>query len=323
MKRLLCFFANKLDGTSFYRGAGPFSQLEVEGWQIDFAGDCIDWPLMMKYDVLFVQRPQENVHLQSIYMAKRLGLKVWTDFDDNLFEVPMSNPGYGFYNKPGTQEIVRSCIELSDVVSVSTPALQAAFKRHTKQTSFQVIRNAWDFKHFPMKKRQPEKTILWRGSSTHQEDLLSQADEFVKIHHNFPEYKWVFFGSYPYQILERMDAKRVQLLNFTGTLEYFAVLEKINPEVVLVPLKDSEFNRAKSNIAWIEATWAGAVCIGPAMPEWEALSIVQYHHAFPMSSAFEIAISQRDSIIEAAKEAIPDLFTANEVRRDVLEALVE
>jgi hypothetical protein len=43
-----------------------------------------------------------------------------------------------------------------------------------------------------------------------------------------------------------------------------------------VPLADSIFNRCKSNIAWIEGSFAGAVCLVPDWEEWQMPGTVRY-----------------------------------------------
>jgi hypothetical protein len=48
----------------------------------------------------------------------------------------------------------------------------------------------------------------------------------------------------------------------------------IRPHFVVVPLQDNPFNRAKSNIAELEAQAAGAIAIVPDWEEWR--SVVRY-----------------------------------------------
>jgi hypothetical protein len=38
--------------------------------------------------------------------------------------------------------------------------------------------------------------------------------------------------------------------------------------MMVVPLRDNAFNRAKSNIAQLEATFGGMLTVGPKWPEW-------------------------------------------------------
>lgn len=59
---------------------------------------------------------------------------------------------------------------------------------------------------------------------------------------------------------------------------YFQRLIQLKPHFVVFPLEDNTFNRCKSNIAAIEATVAGAVCISPDyMPEFGEIPRIAYH----------------------------------------------
>jgi hypothetical protein len=59
-------------------------------------------------------------------------------------------------------------------------------------------------------------------------------------------------------------------------VDYHAILARMMPRIVVVPLSDSVFNHGKSNIAWIEATFAGGVCLAPDWPEWHRPGVVNY-----------------------------------------------
>jgi len=55
------------------------------------------------------------------------------------------------------------------------------------------------------------------------------------------------------------------------------MLQDANPHYMLVALEECDFNRGKSNIAWLEATFAGAACIAQSsMPEFARVPTVQY-----------------------------------------------
>ena len=57
------------------------------------------------------------------------------------------------------------------------------------------------------------------------------------------------------------------------------------PKRAITPLCDTPFNRAKSNISWIESTVAGAVCVAPDFPEWNRPGIINYGPTRPFKDA--------------------------------------
>jgi hypothetical protein len=70
--------------------------------------------------------------------------------------------------------------------------------------------------------------------------------------------EWVFWGCLP----SLNHAGNVKLWEYEDDVQkYFATLKKQPFNGVWKPLVDNQFNDAKSNIAWIEATMSGGVCV--------------------------------------------------------------
>lgn len=52
-------------------------------------------------------------------------------------------------------------------------------------------------------------------------------------------------------------------------MQYFNFMWDKNPQIVFHPLRDTIFNMGKSNISWMESTYAGAAFFGnKALPEF-------------------------------------------------------
>jgi hypothetical protein len=70
-------------------------------------------------------------------------------------------------------------------------------------------------------------------------------------------------------------------------IDYFKFFSELNPNIFIYTLKDTPFNRAKSNISWIEATYAGASVIAPEfLPEFANMpGVITYNEL--MDSVFE------------------------------------
>lgn len=271
VKTLLCVFANRHDATSFYRGAGPFGCLQVDGWQIRFT-DTLSWAELMGVDCVFFQRPESEEQLQAIAMARNLNIAVWVDYDDNLYNVPFSNPYFERYADPALHKRVQHCVAMASVVTVSTATLAAAYRKDA-----QVIPNAVNDRHMPFEYvTDPTKTVVWRGSATHNEDVLSQQTDIVRLQAAYRDYRWVFIGGLPWQLAAQVNWEQTEVIPSVSLVTYFGLLKRLKPSWVIAPLVDSPFNRGKSNIAWLEATWCGATCIGPDLPEWQRPGLVNY-----------------------------------------------
>ncbi len=286
MRKLLCYIPNHECATSYWRAGGPLSKLRHPDWAIDLNGNDAGWPTLIQYDAVFFQRPYTADHVEVMSRCKKMNIPTWIDYDDNLFEVPLSNPAFSTYGRKDIQSNIRKCLEMATVASVSTEPLKTAMRDDAI-----VIRNAWNFDNLPLETpaAPPNKIIAWRGSKTHDEDVLTHGPAIMKIYNEYPEYNWVFFGGITWQLAKAMKdfASRVKVYNATDVMSYFHILKETRPEWLIVPLKDSNFNRCKSDIAWMESTWAGAACLGPNMPEWSQCAL-QYNadHLYTQFKSF-------------------------------------
>lgn len=275
----MCFIPNVTDATSFYRGVGPISALKRQNQDISliFSND-VNWATLMMSDVVFLQRPYRKSHLQIAQMAQSVGRPVWIDYDDLLFDVPADNPAYRTYMSADTKRIIADLIQLADVVTVSTQQIKDIFQIPEKSLNDRVyvVPNALDDRMF--KKRpstRSNKIITWRGTDTHQRDLMDYAPEIVELSKTNPGWTWNFIGWNPWFITERMGNRAV-VTEQIDILEYHAFMQAVAPAIHVVPLHDSLFNRAKSNIAWIEATYAGAATFAPDWLEWQKPGCTTY-----------------------------------------------
>lgn len=285
MKRVFLSCPNPNDGTSFYRGAGPFTSLERKGHiEIVTAGE-LDWPTIKFCDILFFQRPQSEETIEAMEKAKKLGKRVWIDFDDLLTQMPDSNPNCNFYWREEVQQAIMNALAIADVVTVSTQSLADAIKPYIKGECV-VIPNAWDDDLLPFPKwsegtHEGPKRLLWRGSRTHDEDLMSVLLSLEHLAKTEDKAEWYFIGD-PFWLALR-HIKKYRSLNvkpWTDISDYFHTLTYTHADAMLVPLCDNPFNRAKSNIAWLEATWSGALTIAPNWDEWKKPGVLNYTNNF-------------------------------------------
>ncbi len=336
MIKILCASPTSFDSTSFYRAYGVFPDLQRK---MDIQVDPFTtgaWPQIGMYDILYLQRPN-NPKLFDLakYAKEHLKLKIWVDFDDNLFDLPPESRAFFEYDLK-TKQTMHSILKLADVITVSTPLLKRVFMG-LGLSNILVIPNAFnDFWHkMPEKWNKESKNVLWRGSDTHVADLIyfnnAIMEAIVKS-----EDRYHFLGYNPFAITneipffspgvyeEHPDA-RVWVHKPEDNFNYHALLKKLAPRVVHVPLIDNSLNAAKSNIAWIEATFAGAVTIAPAWSEWKKPGVICY-------SSFEeysqLLVAQTDDHGKAwaqAKDYIENnlkLSVINEMRVDMIMKLI-
>ncbi len=274
------------DATSFYRCVGPLAALkrEVEGLSLVFTSD-INWASLATCDIVFMQRPFKSSHVEIMKMAKANRKPVWVDYDDDLLNVPPSNPASSIYNKEETMRNVVNLVAMADFVTVSTQELKRRFstfpgrdgKLLTLNKRVEVIPNAFNEQllgepAWPARNR----LVTWRGSETHDKDLFTFTKQLSAVAENCPNWNWNFTGSPFWLTIEHMPHNRTTVVEPIDPIEYFEFVKRICPSIMVVPLHDCPFNRAKSNIAWIEGSYAGAVTLAPDWEEWKRPGVWNY-----------------------------------------------
>jgi hypothetical protein len=258
--------------------------------------------------IIFIQRPYRLKDLEIIKMAKNNGLKVWVDYDDDLFSVPFSNPTYSIYGDKKTQNHITEILLLADHISVSTAHLGNIFgsiinhilggvEKNSDQNikinpvvrdNITVVPNAYDNERFETyrkyglpKKR--SKLGSWRGSGTHDKDLMIYTEEIAESIMIGNEHTLQFIGRPFWYTIERLSmvpgVQDTKILAVPGMdpILYMHHIYKSASEFAFVPLEDSVFNRSKSNIAYIEfSAHAGSPCLVPNWDEWQKPGAINY-----------------------------------------------
>lgn len=315
------------DPTSFYRGMGPLGALKRDTRKIELVmPEQVDWTVLSTVSAVFLQRPHSDGHLTIAKQAKDWNVPVWVDYDDDLFSVPPENGAHFAYSDPACQSRMRQILEIADLVTVTTRHLATVVSKWAKRV--EVLPNALDDRLLRYRTKQKANNVtLWRGSGTHVKDLMDFADEIVHCADKVTSSKWYFQGYNPWFITERIDPERVMVNRNFAIEHYFKLLhDAVKPNLVMVPLTDNEFNRSKSNIAWIEGAFAGAACLAPNWEEWKRPGVIAYDGNFGMQ--LQRAITGAWDLEKAADEAweyITDtlfLSKVNKRRMELIESLL-
>ena len=263
------------NGSSFYRCHIPFNYLAKDHVHIKVKYlSELTWGSMSDIDVLFMMRADNSAAYKAITYARLMGIPSWIDMDDDFFAVPKDNPNHKHYSDPDTLKWISLCMQEATVISFSTEFLKVKYDAGLEKVSTTpprtlVIKNAANTRLFKFEDHKNRNNIIaWRGSSTHSGDIKTVAKYCEQLGH-----EWHFIGYKPVEFGIRLHTTYQEPMD---AIVYMNYLKDIKPKVMIVPLVDNDFNRAKSNIAWIEATMAGAVTIAPTLPEFEKPGIVNY-----------------------------------------------
>jgi hypothetical protein len=321
--KILTRIPNPNDGVSLYRGFGPLGHLRTM-MDVEFhQAQEFNWATLSQCDGIYMVRPATDNDLALMRMANACQKKVWIDYDDHILKIPPHNPAHAFYQRPNIRKNIQRLIEEAHVVSVSTQLLADEFqtfrtweggKIHVIPNAFPTNLLAWNG---PMAPR--NKVISWRGSRTHDKDLSYAHAFLLEAQKRLIDWEFHFFGEIDYQTLSLLPPTRTKIFPYTDVIDYFHQLKSSAPAVHIVPLEDNEFNRSKSNIAWIEATWAGATVFTNALPEFAKPGVLPLENIWDHIGMFTAHTSQALSHEFIQRNLLLD--NVNHLRRDILNGL--
>lgn len=268
---LVASSSNGQTACDFYRGTGALLEL-TRTMSINMVEPTSDvgWLVMKNYDLIYFQRPYNESHLSALTYAKKAHKPIWIDYDDYFPAIPIYNPCYKEYCDKRNLEVFGKCCLIADKISVTTDYLANKIRESLPDNQKEkviVIPNAHDNYLFPLDSisEKREKIVYWRGSSTHDLDLWNFKDEIIDCSQAFPDFQFVFIGKINPIIQQAFDANGVNggALNETDILFYMNTLKDMKPAIYIAPLEDNSFNRAKSQVGFLEATYAGAASLIP------------------------------------------------------------
>lgn len=176
----------------------------------------------------------------------------YTELDDNIFAVNPNSPAHDNYN-PGSQleNIAIEQIQLSTGLIVSTDYLRRAYEG--LNPNIWVIPNGIDFEIWDKLKSPKENKkirIGWAGGGSHDDDLEFIYPAIERIIENHKNVEFVFMGGVPRSYLNNPKIKVIK--KWLPIDEYPQALKDMGLDIALAPLRDNDFNRAKSNLRWLE-----------------------------------------------------------------------
>jgi hypothetical protein len=205
-------------------------------------------------DVVILSRPNDPETLQFAHTVKNLGrAKMIIDIDDAITNLPFYHAQYAYHN--ARKHIAHQIFELVDYFWVSTEQLLYECDCLGRG---EIMPNAVLPEDLPNEPSPDRGLWMWRGNEMQKEDVY-QAGVDVYDQVRDKASKWIFWG-----VIPNINHDWSKLLNIERELrihDYFAKVKHLQLNGVWKPLVPCLFNDAKSNIAWIEATVSGGVCL--------------------------------------------------------------
>jgi hypothetical protein len=260
----ICFLGAWLDGCALWRMYYPHQNLAGSGFYC-FANRP-NFDVIAGSDIVVVQRCCTKTQFDFIGTCRALGAKIVYDLDDDVWDLPESNPAHGPLTAMRNGFI--SCIQITDLVTTSTKTLKkivrSRVKRMTnratgKEIPIVVAENWLDQRLYASPRKKAKFIVGWSGSSSHVEDLMLVSDALQSVATENPDAEIEFRGCEPAAELKKMH-------NFfhrpwCAVAEFSARMPVWGWSIALAPLTDHPFNASKSGIKMYEAAYNRIPCL--------------------------------------------------------------
>ena len=218
--------------------------------------------IMRKADVLILKNIFDADILPLIKERKQKKRLTVYELADDICAVPPWNPTHFFYKDRENLMLFKRLAGACDTMQFSVPELQRLYSYLT--TCSAVFPNQiTDVPSERDYKRLKKIVIGWGGSHGHLEDMAQIAEPLIDWILSRDNIKLFLMCSDPiWSLFDRLPKMRKQRFETGSLSDYYAFLKRI--DIGLAPLKNTGFNRSRSDVKFLEYAVFGVVPIAQA-----------------------------------------------------------
>lgn len=221
-----------------------------------------------EHQKMFVQ------HLKAL--SKEFGFKLIYEIDDLVFheDIPEYNKFKPAFTDPSIRQNCQAIMDMCDEITVTCDFMKNYYKQKTGHNNITVIPNyppKWWMGNFYDEKRISgnydknikKPRILYAGSGAHfdVENRVGQNDDFAHVNEviakTVDKYQWVFLGAFPLPLSPLVRAGKIEFHPWAQLYNYPEKIFNLNVNMMVAPLQNNTFNKAKSDLKYIEAACFG------------------------------------------------------------------
>lgn len=193
------------------------------------------------------------------------------EIDDIIFaeDIPLYNHFRQAFDNPTIRRTSMEIMQMADEMTVTCDFMKEYYEAKTGHKKITVIPNFiprfWmdrfynigDIsKNFEKNKKKPR--ILYCGSGAHYDiggrvkhkDDLGHVRDVIRKTCN--EFQWVFFGGHPIPLKDLIESGKIEYHPWETLQKYPYKIASLNVQLMYAPLVDNTFNKAKSDLKFIE-----------------------------------------------------------------------
>ena len=247
MIRAHCFPAFRSPGCMFYRIFSPWSYLsdilKVGEFRATISPEISDANINDSQIIVF-QRASSPKDLDLIKRALAKDKKIVYEVDDDLFNLPKTNPHYKHYKNPEIRDAMKQIATQAHAITVSTDPLKEIYSRYNENVC--VIPNAMDFRLVKPRTHNNKKLVVGYAGA------IEHASEFNLISKCLSALTKGEFLSKVLVKLFHYKFPRCETIKYFPFEQYHEALRISDFDIGLAPIALNQFNICKSNLKWVE-----------------------------------------------------------------------
>lgn len=208
----------------------------------------LDFNQLVKADIIHFQRQYAPESFIVMNQLQRMGKPCIFLCDDNIWDIPPSNPAKGTYEQADIQNRYQRIMAQANAVTTSTPHLAEQCLKFNKNVI--IFRNlvdpAIDSFRAPGRDDPEEIRIGWTGTPHHHDDILLVDQVCRQILLKYQKVKFIFIGYAPPNMYGQYPAGRYEYYNFVPVDSWYNAFANLDIDIGLVPLIDHPFNYSKT-----------------------------------------------------------------------------
>jgi glycosyltransferase involved in cell wall biosynthesis len=249
------FCDGKYGGVGWYRIINPLEKIGADVQRGEFTIGIFPHGAQSMLDLkkrgdIWVTKPMDSMDVvaELVIGSKFAGAKLVLDLDDDPFNLNPDHPAYKDFMAKRPQ--YESFIKGADHIIVSSEHIKSVIEHLNDKIT--VIPNGIDpeiWKVNGRKRKDGKIRIGWFGSASHMADMDIILPVVEQIEKKYPNVEFHLAGMV---IDDIQEGQRFHHAPTKGYEEYPQWLADKDLDIAIAPLKDTQFNRCKTNIKWLE-----------------------------------------------------------------------
>lgn len=259
-------------------------------------------------------------------VCRSLGIWMVYEIDDVICydDIPNYNCAKEAFNKDEFYHNVKTMLEISDFITVTTDELKSYYSTKYKieldkiivipnylprwwiGETYNIDRQCIQFEEFINNKKKPR--IGLPLSSSHYDlsgknnyvDDITHIVEYIRNTHR--QYQWCFIGHVPKQLEDLLRDKKIEILPGSDLLNYPREMWRHNFQCIVAPLQDNIFNNSKSNIKLLESWALGIPSISQNLPIYNKYTDMVFDNANDLDNKLNWLFKDRQTYRKHIKE---------------------